>query len=214
MSALSGLQIKDRLAEKNVDNRLVVSPILEPSEQLRDGQASVDVRLGFSFALVAPSLYGQIDELDFKISAKADLSNMYHKMYVPFGGNIVIHPHQLILAQTFEYLRLPPDLMAYVVGRSTWGRLGLIVATAVGIHPGYAGSLTLELRNLGEAPLSLRPGQTIAQLFFHTVEIKKEGKTTAQSKGQYGGSVDIIPKKLSSKETNRKLDALKKRREK
>ncbi|MGX9390543.1 dCTP deaminase domain-containing protein [Nitrobacteraceae bacterium UC4449_H16] len=53
------------------------------------------------------------------------------------------------------------------VADGTWGRLGMIVATAVGIHPGFAGSLTLELRNLGGAPITLYPGQTIAQLFFH-----------------------------------------------
>lgn len=90
--------------------------------------------------------------------------------YVPLGGSLIIHPHQFILAAILEYIRLPPDLMSYVIGRSTSGRLGLIVATAVGIQPGFAGTLTLELRNLGETPPTLYPGQAIGQLFFHNVQ--------------------------------------------
>ena len=65
---------------------------------------------------------------------------------------------------------MPCDLAAYVVGKSSWGRLGLIVATAIGVHPNYKGIITLELRNIGEIPFCLRPGLTIAQMFFHTLE--------------------------------------------
>ena len=160
MPVLSGAEIRDRLHASELERRLVVSPVLEPDEQLRDDQASIDVRLGFQFALVAPSSYGAIDEFkeNQNIQQIMDLTSLYSKKYVPLGGKIVIHPHQLILAVTLEYLRLPIDLMAYVVGRSTWGRLGLIVATAIGVHPGFAGPLTLELRNLGETPLRLYPG--------------------------------------------------------
>ena len=94
--------------------------------------------------------------------------------------------------------------MAYVMGRSTWGRLGLIVATAVGIQPSFAGSLTLELRNLGEAPLSLYPGQAIAQLFFHTVA---GAQAADRGVGQYSGAVDPLPKQISSKATRDKIEA-------
>ena len=118
----------------------------------------------------------------------------------------MIHPHQLILACTLEYLRLPRDLMAYVIGRSTWGRLGLIVATAVGIQPSFAGTLTLELRNLGEAPLSLYPGQAIAQLFFHSVS---GAEAADQGVSQYSGAVDLLPKQVSTELTRKKIQALK-----
>ena len=105
-----------------------------------------------------------------------------------------------------EYLRLPSDLMSYVVGRSTWGRLGLIVATAIGIHPGFAGPLTLELRNLGETPLRLYPGEPIAQLFFHPVQAGNE--QPGNQLGQYSGIMDVVPKRISPTATHRKIIAL------
>jgi dCTP deaminase len=206
MSALNGSEIRERLLRTEPDERLVVSPILGLKDQLRDDQASIDVRLGFQFALMAPSLIDAVDE--FEGGKSFSLSSLYKREYVPFGGRIVIHPHQFILAATLEYIRLPMDLMSYVIGRSTWGRLGLIVATAVGIQPGFAGTLTLELRNLGEAPLSLYPGQIVAQLFFHRVNQKKK---TGKGLGQYSGAVDILPRQMSPAATHKTLDKLKKK---
>jgi dCTP deaminase len=76
----------------------------------------------------------------------------------------VADPRHFVLAATLEYLRLPNDIGAYVVGRSSWGRVGLIVATAIMAHPGFTGRLTLELVNEGDSPIRLYPGMRIAQL--------------------------------------------------
>lgn len=193
----------------DLDKRLVVSPLLEPEEQLREDQASIDVRLGCQFALIAPSYYGSINEFDerWESGGSSMLENLYRKQYVSLGGEIIIHPHHFILAETLEYLRLPHDMMAYVVGRSTWGRLGLTVATAIGVHPKFAGVLTLELRNLGETPLTLHPGQSIAQLFFHWVDIKD---ACGDGLGQYSGSVNVLPRRMSSNKTHAKIAQLSK----
>ncbi|WP_077145894.1 dCTP deaminase [Sphingopyxis sp. KK2] len=208
MSALSSEAIRQRLNAEDLSKRLIVSPLLDEASQAKPGQAAIDVRLGFDFGLVSPSRHGSIDEFGSG-DTPLSLSTLYRKEFVPFGKNIVIHPHQFLLAQTLEYLRLPSDLMAYVVGRSTWGRLGLIVATAVGIHPGFAGSLTLELRNLGETPLTLYPGQTVAQLFFHRVENSKgEPSSEAAEHAQYTGTVDMVPRRLSDPLTATKLRKL------
>jgi dCTP deaminase len=206
MTVLSGSEILRRLNEQNLEERLVVSPLLEVSEQLKPSNASIDIRLGCEFAFVSPSQHGSVDELaaDTSPTSRTALAPLYRKIYIPVGGRLNIHPHQFVLAQALEYLRLPMDLMAYVVGRSTWGRLGLTVATAIGVHPGYAGCLTLEIRNLGETPLTLRPGQSIAQLVFHSVLTSGDAGAT----GQYRGSVDLIPRKMSSSKTKLKLKAL------
>src|SRR5258708_6800533 len=117
MSALSGGLIKTRLLEGDLGKRLVISPLLEPAEQLRLDQASIDVRLGFDFALVSASGYASIDEFEDSslFAGPSAFGNLYKTYFVPFGKCIVIHPHQFILATTLEYLRLPFDLSAYVV---------------------------------------------------------------------------------------------------
>ena len=211
MAALSTNAIMQRLGEKDLSKRLVISPLLDCTSQAKAGQAAVDVRLGFEFCLIAPSRFGAISE--FGSDRQTNFGELYRREFVHFGESITIHPHQFMLAQTLEYLRLPPDLMAYVVGRSTWGRLGLIVATAVGIHPGFAGSLTLELRNLGETPLTLYPGQTIAQLFFHQIGDQQaaDADAVAIKTAQYVGTVDMIPRRISDPVTRQKLEKLKER---
>src|SRR5258707_850739 len=132
MAALGGTEIAERISHKQLEKRLIVTPLLAPEEQLRPDQASIDIRLGFEFALVSPSVRGSVDELSDERFSRLS-TDLYRKEYVPLGGSLIIHPHQFILAATLEYIRLPSDLMSYVIGRSTWGRLGLIVSTAVGI---------------------------------------------------------------------------------
>ena len=210
MVALSTEAILSRLDAEEFDKRLIISPLLDPAVQAKPGQAAVDVRLGFDFCVVTASRFGAIG--DFEEEQAPSFDQLYSRRFVPLGESITIHPHQFLLAQTLEYLRLPPDLMAYVVGRSTWGRLGLIVATAIGVHPNFAGSLTLELRNLGENPLTLYPGQTIAQLFFHDVMAADgEPATQVADRAQYAGTIDMIPRKLSDQSTREKLMRIKNR---
>jgi dCTP deaminase len=204
VSVLSGTAIRQRLARQDED-RLVVSPLLAPDEQVRTDQASIDLRLGFTFALVTPSSHGAIDEFSEKTQEEVvdSIAALYNVQYVPFGGRLVIHPHQFILAASLEYIRLPRDITAQVLGRSTWGRLGLIVATAVAIQPYFSGTLTLELRNLGETPLVLYPGQCIAQLFFYSVEQPNTGEGGI---GQYSGSIDLLPRNMSSALTHSMIE--------
>jgi deoxycytidine triphosphate deaminase len=87
-----------------------------------------------------------------------------------WDGHFVLHPGELVLAATLEYLALPGDLSAQVITRSSYGRLGLLTATAVQVQPLFRGCLTLELVNLGQLPLELTPGEAIAQLVFQPVD--------------------------------------------
>lgn len=212
-SVLSGKSLRNLIEEKDLAKRLVVAPLLEVDEQLRKDQASVDIRLGSQFVLTQASAYGELDEfptLD-EITKKDDtagvpnIRRLYQELYVPIGDSLVVHQHQFILATSLEYLRLPPNLMAFVVGRSTWGRLGLVVATAIGVHPLFAGTLTLEIRNLGESPLRLYPGERIAQLFFQRVDVDPD---QASKPGRYVASVNPFPKLKTSGPTHAKLREL------
>lgn len=148
-----------RMREPGAHRRLVVTPLLSTA-QVQSG--SLDVRLGTDFILLKRSARGPIDPL-----AGDTVSDFQERVRVEVGDRMILHPNQLVLGATLEYLSVPPDLMAYVIGRSSWGRLGLMVATAIMVQPGYRGSLTLELANLADTPVYLYPGVRVAQLVFH-----------------------------------------------
>ena len=100
---------------------------------------------------------------------------------MPIGDYFVLHPGQFVLGETLEWIHLPKNLVAFVVGKSTWGRDGLIIATAIGVHPNWSGILTLEISNVGEIPIYLYPGLAIAQLFLAVVELTAESITPVAS---------------------------------
>lgn len=186
VSIISGQEIWRRIFSEEVeeDKRLVITPLLDPQSQIQKGSSSVDVRLGNHFIVQTRRNVSHLDPGEKKIHESQRL--LENRIIVPFGKYLVLHPNQFALGGTLEYLRVPLDLSGYLVGRSSWGRLGLIVATAIGIHPGFRGIVTLELRNMGEVPFYLRPGQSLAQIFFHTIEGDVE-KTGVRS--PYIGSV-------------------------
>lgn len=152
-------ELKKRLFARRLDDRLVITPLLSPV--IRGG--AIDIRLGTKFITGKRTHYTSFDPLDVK--AERALA-MQRRSQIPFDGEFVLHPNQLTLASSLEYICLPHDLAASVVTRSTFGRAGLLGATAVFVHPGFRGCLTLELLNLGEVPIQLRPGMRIAQLVF------------------------------------------------
>src|SRR5258706_7149492 len=158
MSTVTRDNLEDRL--KNDD--LVMTPLLSAGQV---GDASVDVRLGNQFILFRMHNFGAFDAHD----ATEYLHRMQSRHIVPFGEGLVLHPGTLALGATFEYLHMPNDLEAQVEGRSSWARVGLQIATASSIEPGFKGVVTLELSNVGTIPLKLYPGVRIAQLVFRTV---------------------------------------------
>lgn len=136
----------------------IVTPILDP-DQIGDG--SINLRLGTHFIVAkAPDLpYFDPSEM-----GERDIRHFQEHVGRSFGDRFVRHPHRLVLGVTFEYIALPDDLAALVLSRSSYGRIGLIVATATFVHPGWKGCLTLELSNAADVPLELRCGSPIAQL--------------------------------------------------
>lgn len=171
MSILKSADIKNRiLNEKRPSKRLTVTPLLEPEEQIHGG--SLDIRLGNHFLILERGMLGQIDPMNQ--TNVMEEPGTERKLYIPLTKSLVIHPDQFVLGCSLEYLGLPNDLVGYVVGRSSWGRLGLVIATAFGVHAGYKGVITLEITNLGEVPVCVYPGWPIAQMFFHEV-LQTEG---------------------------------------
>jgi dCTP deaminase len=167
---LSAEKIRELLTNSAASpaERLVISPLLDSDKQLKSGTASVDVRLGQRFHVPLRAKLSQLDLLSK--THQADLLRYKDDTFVPIGDYFVLHPGQFVLGETLEWIHLPKDLTAFVIGKSTWGRDGLIIATAIGVHPNFSGILTLEISNVGEIPIYLYPGLAIAQLFLERVE--------------------------------------------
>lgn len=163
----------------NPADRLVISPVLDMDKQLKSGTASVDVRLGQRFHVPLRAKLSQLNLLSS--THQQDLAKYKDDTFVPIGDYFVLHPGQFVLGETLEWVHLPKDLVAFVVGKSTWGRDGLIIATAIGVHPYFSGILTLEISNVGEIPIYLYPGLAIAQLFLASVEPAEGGSAPVPS---------------------------------
>lgn len=171
MPTLARKELLKRMNRRSLKSRLIVTPILDPDEQIND--TAIDVRLGNQFILTQKTAFRGLDPGDKEQIVK-DIEKYQTRIIVKFHEPLILHPQQLVLGSTLEYISLPNDLSCYVIGRSSWGRLGLIIATATFVNPGYKGCLTLEMENIGEVPIILYPGVRIAQLILHTVEGKSK----------------------------------------
>lgn len=146
--------------------RLIICPLLD---ERQIGDVSVDIRLGSEFIIFRRGNIPVIRPMD-KASADRDMFKWREYILVPKTRELVLHPGELILGSSLEYFRLPGNLGAYVTSRSSWGRQGLVIATATAVAPGFGGVITLEMANLGNAPLTLCPGVRIAQILFHRTQ--------------------------------------------
>ena len=155
---LSDADIARRLDEGD----LVVEPIDDPDLQIQP--ASVDVRLGREFLefqrtnipCIHPNSETEVEDYVTETTIDPDA-----------GEEFILHPGDFVLGTTKERVEIPPDLLAHVEGRSSLGRLAVVIhATAGIIDPGYRGQITLELSNLGTAPVALTPDMRISQLIF------------------------------------------------
>ncbi len=163
-------------------DRLRIVP--EPELQKDDaGLASIDLRLGRWFSILRGTRH-----LGFIVTSKGDMSisvdqegttiesrllneaDLTQRQFVPFDKTFVLHQGTFALGGTLEWIRIPAQCTGTIVGKSSWGRRGLIIETAPIVHPGFSGCLTLELTNVGHMPISLRPGMPIAQLMMFRAE--------------------------------------------
>ena len=158
---------------------------IEPWDPSLVPPASVDLRLGASFRVFHNHRAAAIDLED----PPARLTELIEiREDEPF----VIHPGEFVLGRTLEWVRLPDDVVARIEGKSSLGRLGLIVhATAGFVDPGFEGTLTLEITNLTRIPIVLWPRKPIAQLSFMTLDRPAERPYGHPDLGShYHGQVD------------------------
>ena len=168
----------DGVTDFNPSNNLAIVPTLDVERLRLRNTASLDLRLGRWFRTMRQSKIGVIEP-----GSGPHEDSITKEHYVRFNDYFVLHPGQFVVGNTLEWLRFPTNLSAYVTGKSAWGRRGLIIETAAGIHPGFTGCLTLELANVGSAPIRLQPGMEVCQVFVHHVEETGRGGAATQFVG-------------------------------
>jgi dCTP deaminase len=166
---LTAKKLVEEIRKGNTGNSEGIAVVPEPDlrDLERSGEASVNLRLGRWFLTMRQSNETVISPVHEGNSKIGKLSKQH---FVPFAKDFVLHPNRFVLASTLEWIRLPASYAAFVVGKSSLGRRGIIIETAAGIHPGFCGCLTLEITNVGEVPVKLFAAMMIGQLFVHGMD--------------------------------------------
>ncbi|MGA2237862.1 MAG: dCTP deaminase [Candidatus Bathyarchaeia archaeon] len=173
LQVIPGAELRELLRKREI----TIDPILE---QKQVQSVSVDLRLDSLFGEFKSTEEAQIDPADIK----PDYLELVE--LEAYKARYVIQPGDLVLAQTFEYIALPNNVVGLLEGRSSVGRQGLMVHVTAGIvDPGFSGHLVFELANVGKMPIIVYPLMRVARIMFIRTQ-----KTDAYS-GQYSIQVRI-----------------------
>ena len=173
--------LSDRDIKKALKSgRIKITPAPDLATQL--GSCSVDLRLGNKFRIFKNSRYPYID-----VKGNIPIDDIMEEVNVPDGKPFVLHPGELALASTVEILKISDDLIGRIEGRSSLGRLGIIVhGTASVFDPGWDGRPVMELGNLGVMPVALYPGMRICAFTFEELSSPAEVPYVNKKNNKYG----------------------------
>jgi len=149
--------LSDRAIRRLIDEgRIVIQPfdpgLMQPS--------SLDVRVDRYFRVFRNSRYPYID-------VKTEQEELTELVEVGDEEAFILHPGEFVLGSTLERVTLPDDVVGRLDGKSSLGRLGLLIHSTAGfIDPGWDGHMTLELSNVANLPITIYPGMKIGQLSF------------------------------------------------
>ena len=176
---LSDRSIRDQIAA----GRIVIDPyddaLVQPS--------SIDVRISHLFRVFRNHTAAVID-------VRRDMTGLTELVEIPTDGSeaFMLHPGEFVLGSTLERVAVPDDLVGRVEGKSSLGRLGLLIHSTAGfIDAGFDGHITLELANVASLPITLYPGMKIGQVSFMQMTTAAErpygsGATGSKYQGQRG----------------------------
>ncbi len=183
--------LSDRDLRARLDaGEIKIDPILDPEVQIQP--ASIDLRLASSFVVYRLPHVPCIDPRD-----PSTVEQYTEQIDIPDGEAFVLQPGEFALGATQERVTVPNDLVARVEGRSSIGRLAVVVhATAGFIDPGFDGNITLELGNLGRCAVKLYPGMRVSQIVFHTMTSPAERPYGPDRKSKYQGQVGPVISKI------------------
>ncbi len=152
---LSDRTIKELIESK----RLIVEPFSPEDVQ----PASVDLHLSGEILVFKNSVAPYID-------LRREVPNLMEKVHAPEGEPFILHPGEFVLGGTVERVAIPDDIVGHIDGKSSLGRIGLMIHSTAGfIDPGWDGRLTLELANVSRLPITLYKGMRVCQVSFQTL---------------------------------------------
>jgi dCTP deaminase len=158
--------LSDRTIKRLLDEgRIGIDPydaaLIQPS--------SVDMRVDRWFRVFRNSRYPYID-------VKTEQEDLTELVETAEGEPFILHPGEFVLGSTLERVTLPDDVVGRLDGKSSLGRLGLLIHSTAGfIDPGWDGHVTLELSNVANLPITIYPGMKIGQLSF--VQLSEPAET-------------------------------------
>lgn len=183
---LSDKDIKKYLEE----GKICISPSPDFARQL--GPCSLDLHLGNTLKIFRQAPYPYLD-----LKRSVNIEDLMDEIEVNEGGPFILQPGSFALAVTKEEFQLPDDLMGRLDGRSSLGRLGIVVhSTAARFDPGWNGKAVMELGNLGPMPVILYEGMRMCALTFETLSSPAEHPYGSE-KGKYTGQGKPIASKLN-----------------
>lgn len=181
----------DHQIEKEIHEGSLVSPY--NPEQL--GPASYDFLLGQSFLMIETGAWVPID-----VQRETPMRRTFVGRDDP-GAHLVLPPDGFVLGETYEYVRIPPYLAGRMEGKSSLGRLGLMVHSTAGFFdPGFEGIGTLEIHNVSGRPWLLRPGMRICQMAFFQMSREPLRPYGTDGVGKYQGQASVTGSKSHESE--------------
>ena len=180
---LSDRTIREELEAK----RIVIDPFDETAIQ----PSSVDLRLGRFFRVF-------LNHTTRVIDVKENQENLTPLVEIAEDEPFILHPGEFVLGSTLERITLPDDLVARLEGKSSLGRLGLLIHSTAGfVDSGFSGNLTLELSNVANLPITIYHGMPIGQISFMRMDGPVERPYGAtDNKSKYQGQAEPTPSRF------------------
>jgi len=171
------------------EGKIRVTPELPPGQL---GSCSVDFRLGREFNVFEHSRFPYID-----LRSKTAFEGLMRPVIVEPGEPFILQPREFVLAITEEKLELASDVLGRLEGRSSLGRIGIIVHGTAGLFdPGWSGRATLELSNLGRMPVALYPGMRICSFTFEQLSTPSSMPYGAKPSNKYADQTGPLASRL------------------
>ena len=180
--------LSDRTIKEQIQaGRIVIDP-LEP-EYIQP--SSVDLRVARKFLVFRSQRYPYID-------VRAEMKDLTEMVEVEDDQPFILHPGQFVLGSTLERITLPNDLVARLEGKSSLGRLGLLIHSTAGyVDPGWDGNLTLELSNVANLPITIYYGMKIGQISFIQMTTPVDRPYGSEAlHSRYHGQMDPTPSRF------------------